>query len=182
MIVTTLRSRTALAALALSAGLAAASAAPISDITVQADLTSAGTGSALEYWPTVEADLTSRLGQALAPWIDEQGGEVTVTLTEIAVDEASFLQGMSDMNRIAGSILYRPRALVEGNTDPSQGVATSSRMEVSVEATPDLTPLLAPPPEGAGSVEYIPPSALVLYEAMLDGFADVVARRWADEM
>lgn len=147
----------------------AAAEPPVAEIDVSADFSAVDGANALEFWPDLEADLEARIAEAVAPMMTDDGGRVQVIVNEVSVDGVALLQGEGEFNTLSGGIFYYPPEAGDEGTTPQ----TAS---ITVVATPDYSQAATI----EGPVLIMPPTDGTVYDAMLDGFARVVAERLTD--
>lgn len=121
------------------------------DVVVELDDVNA---NALDYWPTIEADLEAKLVEKIEPFYSGDGYEVKVSLSEISVDGSALLDGEGEFNTLKGWVYIRE----QGNPDPVESVGLSLEARTG-EADPD-------------AVIVIPPAKDKFYDTLLNRFAE----------
>ncbi len=157
------------------APLAAVAADPqLSEIEVNVELEAATDSNALEFWPTLEADLEARLAQAFADNITTEptASRLQVNISEVSVDGNALLAGAGEFNTLNGTVaLFPPTQDSAGGTD--SGVEPPMTAAAGVYAVPELPATLP----SDGPVMILSPSDGTVYNVMLDKFTEVVVRR-----
>jgi hypothetical protein len=156
--------------------MAAAAADPeYSEIDVTVELAAADGANALDFWPTLEADVEGRLAQALADQTTTEPNQsrLVVTIDEVSVDGNALLVSGGEFNTLDGTVsLYPPLPEPQSDGgDANLAPTTASAGVYAVLGAPD------PMPDPGERVLLLAPSDEVVYEAMLDKFVEVVLQR-----
>ena len=152
-----------------SLGTAFAADPKVADIDVSVEF-AANDANALEFYPTLEADLETKIAESLAPMMDDNGGRIEVIVKDLSVDGSAILNGEGEFNTLSGGLFfYAP------NPDPSSEASnvTPATSTVNVVAVPEY-----PASTDAMGPSYVmAPSDGTVYDVMIDKFAEVVAER-----
>lgn len=137
----------------------------VSEISVEADLTTIDNEAAGRYWANLEADLTNALATRLTDQIGEDGARLIVRIEAVALTNSYALLTRGEEARLEG------RVILSGDQRSEAYDLTVSVPEV------DLVP-----PEGVSEENVTAPDVVTLagdegayYEAIVETFADYVA-------
>ncbi len=164
-----LKTATVSAALLCTSFPALASPDVWSDIEVKADLSAFDSSNALEYWPSLETDLSTALAELVEIKQGSEAPELRVVITKVAIDGSVELSDTGAFNEIEGNIV------IIGDGEP-----TSDHNEVASTNVPEQSFSLRVyaqleegqvPPEG---YILVPPSKDDLYETLVDAYAKEV--------
>jgi hypothetical protein len=81
-------------------------AVPIGDISVAVEL-DAVDANALDRWPEIGPDLEAAIRQAAAPYLADNGRNVSVVLNEVSLGGAPVLGESGEFNRLGGWVYVR---------------------------------------------------------------------------
>lgn len=151
---------TAIAAV-LALPLAATAKTPVSEISVEADLTAIENVTAAEVWTNLPTDLEQALAVKLADHIGEDGAEIMIDIDMLELANAfEAATDLADSTLSGEVIIERPGGQYDEQYDLT---VNAEQAQVFLPADANVT-LLSP-----GSQEF--------YTAMIDAFAENVAQR-----
>lgn len=162
-------------ALAVAPAAAFAADPELSEIDVVVDLAAAEGANALDFWPTLEADIEARLAQAFADNLTTTPNQsrLLVSVSEVSVDGNALLAGSGDFNTLNATVsLFPPPATGTTSTDDS-GAEAPLTAAAGVYAVPEMPTVLP----SDGPVLILAPTDGTVYNAMLDKFTEVVVER-----
>ncbi|WP_371224633.1 hypothetical protein [Roseovarius sp. 2305UL8-3] len=153
-------------ALALSSTAVVAANMELSDIEVKTDLSAYENSSALDYWPTLEADIAQEISEKVA--IDDlsDAPSIRVEINKVAVNGETILADDGEFNQLEGTVVVMEslNAGTNAKADSEPGRILQS-FAVGVSATtPDIVL-----PEGW---VLLPATKDDFYNAMVEGYVD----------
>lgn len=147
------------ALVALMSTAAYANPIPVSDVRVEAELTTVDDAAAGRFWANLETDLTNAIASRITDQIADEGARVRVRIESVSLMPSAETTAVTDAAHIAALVT------VSGNQ-----VAEGYRLLVSI---PESRMYL---PDGAEVIAATPdPEAA--YRTMVEAFADHVARQ-----
>lgn len=158
--------KTAAVCAALSLASWPAAAEPtVSMIEVQADLGAYENSNAMEYWPSLEADIALEIAKLVAVDETAEAPRMRVELNKVAVNGETFLPDGGEFNELEGTIVLLDslNETTNTNVDGTSGTAERSFPLAVSAVTADVVV-----PEG---VIVIPPSQDEFYRVLVEGFA-----------
>lgn len=149
---------TTLSVAALSSAAYAADPIAFSNVNVEASMSAAENGNALTVFPEIVTDLNTAVSERITASDDDSDPTIRIDVRKVSLNGNPMLTGSNEFNEIEG---------VVDITDDSNTIGSQS-FAVNVAAyAADITV-----PEGYVTVA---PSEEDFYDAMISGFADVVA-------
>lgn len=142
----------------------------LSEIDVIADLSSYQNANALDYWPSIEADIETEIQKLVS--IDD-GGEaprMRVELSKIAVNGSTLLPTTGEFNELEGTVVLFEGLSEDANTEVD---GDTGKAEQSFPLSVSAYPVGVEAPEG---VIVLPPAKDDFYEALVAGFAREAVR------
>ncbi len=164
-----LKSATVSATVLLTSTAALASQDVWTSVDVEADLSAFEQSNALDYWPTLERDLSAAIAERVDIRAGEDAPALRVEINKVAIDGNVVLPATGEFNEIVGTI-----AVID------DGVPTSSNNEVASQNIPEQSFALRvyaqleegqTPPEG---YILVAPSKDDFYTALVDAYAKEV--------
>ncbi|TPE50203.1 hypothetical protein [Amaricoccus solimangrovi] len=125
---------------------------PISEITVNTDLSAIGNRSAVNYWSNLSTDLKTALANEFVNDIAPGGAQLTVDVDELALAQ-SYSQGLTQNSTLKGQVIVNHRGTVAGTYNVTATMAEAMASEEQGGKTP-------PAPDSTES-----------YQALLKAFA-----------
>lgn len=159
-------------ALALTAAPLSATAKTFNKVEVEADLSAYDDSNALEFWPTLEADLA----KAIAVYAEIESGDdapfLRVEIGKVAINGKTLLPDDGEFNQIEGTVTVhrgyeKDNSGADKNTDPNE-VLQSFPLKVTAVAGETIVP--------EGWV-VLPPAKEDFYRALVDAYAAEAVRR-----
>jgi hypothetical protein len=127
----------------------------VSDVTVEADLTSVGTREATSYWQRLPQDLETAIAGEFVGRIDPKGNTIVVDIDEISLNSPFAASATAQTAVLSGRVeMLNPAGTSEG----AYNVTASAQ---------DIQDFL---PAGENSVS-IPPTSSEYYRAIVQAFA-----------
>ncbi len=149
---------TTLSVAALSSAAYAADPIAFSNVNVEASMSAAENGNALTVFPEIVTDLNTAVSERITASDDDSDPTIRIDVRKVSLNGNPMLTGSNEFNEIEGVVDITD----DNNTIGSQSFAVN----VAAYAA-DITV-----PEGYVTVA---PSEEDFYDAMISGFADVVA-------
>lgn len=149
---------TSMSLAAISSVAFAAEPLSFSNINVEASMSAAENGNAMEVFPEIITDLQAAVAKRILASDDASDPTIRIDIRQISLNGDPMLTGTNEFNEIQGVVSI---------SDPNNDIgAQSFSVNISAYAADQIVP------EGYIA---IPPSEEDFYDAMINGFADVVA-------
>lgn len=144
----------------------------LSSVEVEADLSAYSDSNALEFWPTLDKDLSQAIAQRVEFDDSSEAPRVRVEINRIAIDGDTILPDTGEFNQLEGTVqVYE--GLNAGNANSEVGLSNDE----AVQSFPFR--LTAETAEGEAPEGWIliPPSKDDFYSALVNAYADGVLER-----
>jgi hypothetical protein len=153
------------AAVALIASPVLAQDKVVSSVEVKADLSAYENSNALEYWPSLETDLSQRIAEKISIDDTSEAPRMRVEINKIAINGETLLPDTGEFNQLEGTVTLMESLNETSSTkvDGTTGTALQS-FPLVLNAVSANTAV----PEG---VILIPPSKDDFYAALVDAYA-----------
>ena len=151
-------------AVALSiATVAPAQDVKFADIDVTVELSDVENANALDYWPTIEADMEKVMTDRVASMYSPDGLDIDVSVTEVSLSGSTLLKDQGEFNTLQGWVYVRD----ENNGNLVDNFKINLRAETGQVGLQD------------GQIKL--PEMQAFYDALLTAFADKTVERVVDE-
>ncbi|MEO9822923.1 MAG: hypothetical protein ABJF50_00715 [Paracoccaceae bacterium] len=141
------------------ASFASAQEVSISDIDVTVELKDVENANALDYWPTIEADMEKVMNERVSSVYAPDGVDIDVSVTEVSLSGSKLLENGGEFNTLHGWIYVRD----ENNGNLMDTYNIKLRAETGSVGWQD------------GAVKL--PEMQAFYDALLEAFADKTMAR-----